>query len=131
METRFDKRLYAIKHLSSLEGRPAKLRERVFQRLFRIVEIACFTSEEAVDYEESLKHYRDLKNTLDTAKEEGREEGRMEEKSEVALRCAWENMPAELIAKVTGLTVEEIFGILKTSRIAPSIYRRGIRTRFI
>lgn len=29
-------------------------------------------------YEDSLKYYRDVKNSLDTAKEEGREEGREE-----------------------------------------------------
>jgi hypothetical protein len=75
LETHFDKWLYAIKHLSALEQHPAKLRERVFKRLFSIAEIACFTREEATAYEESLKHYRDLKNTIDTAKEEGREEG--------------------------------------------------------
>ncbi|MDR1381595.1 MAG: Rpn family recombination-promoting nuclease/putative transposase, partial [Tannerella sp.] len=45
-----------------------------FRRLFRIAEIACFTPEEALDYEESLKHYRDLINVIDTAVEEAREE---------------------------------------------------------
>ncbi|MDR2139662.1 MAG: PD-(D/E)XK nuclease family transposase, partial [Tannerella sp.] len=78
LETHFDKWLYAIKHLSALEQRPEKLRERVFRRLFRIAEIACFTPDEASAYEESLKHYRDLKNTIDTAKEEGWEKGREE-----------------------------------------------------
>ncbi|MDR1380815.1 MAG: Rpn family recombination-promoting nuclease/putative transposase, partial [Tannerella sp.] len=106
--------------------------------LFRIAEIACFTPEEALDYEESLKHYRDLINVIDTAVEEareeahekgrekGREEGReegeaigltrghTEEKAEVAARCAREGMPAELIAKITGLPVGEVAAILKT-----------------
>jgi hypothetical protein len=34
-----------------------------------------FSPEEAEQYEDSLKIYRDLKNSLDTAREEGREEG--------------------------------------------------------
>jgi flagellar biosynthesis/type III secretory pathway protein FliH len=38
-------------------------------------EIARFTPEQAKSYEESLKHYRDLKNSLDTAHDEGYEEG--------------------------------------------------------
>jgi predicted transposase/invertase (TIGR01784 family) len=133
LKTHFDKWLYAIKHLSALEQRPAKLRERVFRRLFRIAEIACFTPEETSAYKESLKHYRDLKNTIDTAKEEGREEGRiegreegrkegeaigltkghMEEKTEITLRCAREGMSTELIAKVTGLSVDEVAIILE------------------
>lgn len=37
-----------------------------------------FTPTELREYEDSLKAYRDIKNSLDTAKEQGREEG-MEE----------------------------------------------------
>jgi predicted transposase/invertase (TIGR01784 family) len=133
LKTHFDKWLYAIKHLSALEERPAKLRERVFGRLFHIAEIACFTPEEASVYEDSLKVYRDLKNVIDTAVEEAREEarekglqegiqkgevlgltkGRTEEKAEVAARCAREGMSTELIAKVTGLSFKEITVILE------------------
>ena len=36
--------------------------------------------QELREYEDSLKAYRDIKNSIDTAKEEGREEGRKEEK---------------------------------------------------
>ncbi len=36
---------------------------------------AIFAPEQAKSYEESLKHYRDLKNSLDTAHEEGFVEG--------------------------------------------------------
>jgi len=43
-----------------------------------IVKIAKFTPAQIQSYEDSLKYYRDLKNSLDTAKEEGREEGCME-----------------------------------------------------
>ena len=42
--------------------------------------IAKFTPEEQREYEDSLKTYRDLKNSLDTAEEKGRNEGRAEEK---------------------------------------------------
>ena len=34
--------------------------------------------QELREYEDSLKAYRDIKNSIDTAKEEGREEGRVE-----------------------------------------------------
>lgn len=37
--------------------------------------IKNLTYEQIRSYEDSLKYYRDLKNSLDTAKEEGREEG--------------------------------------------------------
>ena len=44
-------------------------------------EIATFTPVELKEYEDSLKTYRDLKNSLDTAEEKGRMEGRVEEKN--------------------------------------------------
>ncbi len=34
--------------------------------------------QELREYEDCLKAYRDIKNSIDTAKEEGREEGRVE-----------------------------------------------------
>ena len=44
-------------------------------------EIVTFTPEAQREYEDSLKTYRDLKNSLDTAEEKGRMEGRVEEKN--------------------------------------------------
>ena len=45
-------------------------------------EIAKFTPVELKEYEDSLKTYRDLKNSLDTAEEKGRNEGREEGRAE-------------------------------------------------
>ena len=47
-------------------------------KLFDAAAVARFTPTELREYEDSLKAYRDIKNSLDTAKEQGREEG-MEE----------------------------------------------------
>ena len=46
--------------------------------------IAKFTPVELKEYEDSLKTYRDLKNSLDTAEEKERKEGRAEEKLDIA-----------------------------------------------
>lgn len=64
-----------IKNLSRLDNRPAALREKIFSKLFDTASVARFTPTELREYEDSLKAYRDIKNSLDTAKEEGREEG--------------------------------------------------------
>ena len=45
-----------------------------FEKLFETAEIARFIPDQIRLYEDSLKYYRDLKNSLETAKEEGREE---------------------------------------------------------
>ncbi len=108
LETLFDKWMFVLKNLATLLERPAALQERVFKRLFETAEIARFSESEMRDYEESLKNLRDLGNVLNTAKEEGRKEGRKEGIETMALRMRDDGMPLEVIAKYTGLSVEEI-----------------------
>ncbi len=59
-----------------------------------IISIAKFKPEERQAYEESLKHYRDLKNVIDTSflegKELGLEEGMEKGAREKALEGVWE-----------------------------------------
>lgn len=116
LETRFDKWLYVLKNLNKLDRIPSKLQERIFEKLFETAEIAKFNTEEIRSYEDSLKYYRDLKNSLDTAKEEGIEEGieRGIEKGlqkgliSVAQKMLVDNEPIENIIKFTGLSVQQI-----------------------
>jgi len=61
-----------------------RLREHIFDKLFETAEIAKFTPDQIRSYEDSLKYYRDLKNSLDTARAEGKVEGQREEKAEGA-----------------------------------------------
>ena len=51
------------------------LTDKVFDRLFEEAEIAKFTPQEQREYEASKMAYRDIKNSIDTAKREGKEEG--------------------------------------------------------
>lgn len=122
--TLYDKWLYVLKNLASLEKRPKALKEKIFNRLFAEAEVARFTKKELKEYEDSLKAYRDIKNSLDTAREEGREEGRIEGREEgriegreegekkKALQIAKEmldrGMPVDVITDITGLTVKQI-----------------------
>jgi len=112
LETRFDKWLFVLKNLHKLDRVPKELREHIFLRLFEIAEIAKFNPDEYIQYEESLKFYRDLKNSLDTARDEGREEGREEgrkkEKIEIAREMKKDGIPADTIIRYTGLTKAEI-----------------------
>ena len=67
-------------------------------------EIAKFTPVELKEYEDSLKTYRDLKNSLDTAEEKGR----VEEKIAIARNLKSMGMSISDISKATGLQEEEI-----------------------
>ena len=115
LRTLYDKWLYALKNLSRLENRPKELRDKIFDKLFAEAEIAKFSRKELMEYEDSLKAYRDIKNSLDTAIEKGREEGkaegRMQEKYETARKMLSDGMPADIVMKYTGLSEEDIRNI--------------------
>ena len=103
-----DKWMYVLKNLSRLDNRPAALREKIFSKLFDAAAVARFTPTELREYEDSLKAYRDIKNSLDTAKEEGREEGRAEGIAMVAKMMFAKGMDIETIASMTGMTKDEL-----------------------
>ena len=64
--------------------------------------------QELREYEDSLKAYRDIKNSIDTAKEEGREEGVAKEKLATAKRLLGMGLTQEQVAKSTGFSIKEI-----------------------
>ena len=57
-----------------------------------------------VNVKNSLRYYRDLKNSLDTAKEEGKIEGKIED----AIKMLEKGLEISLICEITGLTEKEI-----------------------
>ena len=120
LETNFDKWLFVLRNLSRLDNQPEYLKTAVFNRLFKAAEIAHFTKTELREYEDSLKAYRDIKNSLDTAKAEGHAEGmeegvmkgRAEGRAEALIQVAKDmlkmKMPIDKIMEITKLTAEEI-----------------------
>lgn len=78
LNTHLDKWLFLLKHLAELSDRPNPLEEGVFRDLFAVAEIASFSQAEQDSYQNSLKYYRDMNNILDTSRQEGKEEGRIE-----------------------------------------------------
>ncbi|MFV0555475.1 MAG: Rpn family recombination-promoting nuclease/putative transposase [Mangrovibacterium sp.] len=136
LETHFDKWLYVIRNLHRLDSIPDNLREQVFTRLFEVAEIAKFDPEQREVYENSLKSYRDIKNSVDTAEErglkkglkkgraegrkeglkKGMEKGRKEGRAEgeaIGMEKAARNLlsigaSVEMIQVATGLSAEEI-----------------------
>ena len=104
LENKFEKWLYVFRHLSELQDRPKALQEKIFTKLFESAEIAKFTREEKLAYEESLKYYRDIKNVVDTS----REEGIIEEKERIAKNLKEKGIDINLIIETTGLSKEEI-----------------------
>ena len=128
LDTLYEKWLYALKNLYKLTQRPKELCDKVFDRLFEEAEIAKFTPQEMREYEASKKAYRDIKNSIDTAKQEGlaegieigmekgmkqgmekgRAEGKHEANTETAQRLLAMGLSAEQVAKATQLPLEII-----------------------
>jgi len=120
LESLFDKWLYALKNLPRLLERPAALQERIFKKFFDVAQTANLSKEEYAKYFESEKVYYDLDGAFRTAaakglakglakgRAEGRTEGIEENKRENARRMKADGLPAETIAKYTGLTIEAI-----------------------
>ena len=120
LTSRFDKWMYVLRNLNKLDRIPDELREGIFERLFELAEIAKFSPEEVQAYEDSLKSYRDLKNSLDTAREEGMEAGRVEGRiegreeggkqraREIVKNALAAGLPVAVIAQISGLSVEEV-----------------------
>lgn len=106
--TMFDKWMYVLKNLSRLMERPAALQERVFEHIFQTAEIARFTSDELMEYEQSMTAYRDIVNAVDTAREEGLVEGILKGKQEVTCNFKQLGISVEDIQKATGLSLDEI-----------------------
>ena len=111
-------------NLYKLTQRPKELCDKVFDRLFEGAEIAKFTPQEMREYEASKKAYRDIKNSIDTAKQEGlaegieigmakgmakgKAEGKHEANAETAQRLLAMGLSAEQVAKATQLPLEII-----------------------
>ncbi len=112
LESRFDKWLFVLRNLNRLDRVPEKLKEQIFEKLFETAEIAKFTPEQVQSYEDSLKYYRDMKNSLDTAREEGKAEGIEEGIKRVALKALKMGKSIDELMVLTGLSKEEIEGIM-------------------
>jgi predicted transposase/invertase (TIGR01784 family) len=83
--------------------------------LFSVAEIAKFTPIEADEYEESLMVYRDLKNSIDTAREDGKFEGASDKAIMVAETMQKNGQTDEKIALYTGLSLQEVKTLRKTN----------------
>ena len=142
LSTNFEKWLFVLKNLHKLNKIPDQLKEERFEKLFAIAEVAHFTREELKSYEDSKKFYRDIKNSMDTAFEEGKVEGKVEGKEEglkqgelkglkkgrieglkegkktmiveIIQNGVSNNMSVEILTQLTGLTEKEVLDIIST-----------------
>ena len=107
-ENDFERWIYVLKNMETLQRLPFKARKAVFSKLEEIVDIASLSKEERMKYDESIKVYRDNLAINAFAREEGRKEGWKEGIQETARKMKQIGIPAISIAECTGLSAEDI-----------------------
>ena len=108
--------LIDLKHMETLEKMPFEAQHKIFKRLAEIADSKTLTKEEQEKYNNSMMVMWDNYAVYKHAEEKGiikgeakgRAEGRVEEKKEIALNLLTYNTPIDIIAKSTGLSIEEI-----------------------
>ena len=126
-ETDFERWIYVLKNMETLQRLPFKARNAVFKKLEEIVDIASMSKEERMKYDESIKVYRDQLAVMEfernkglvegraeglaEGRAEGRAEGLAEGKESVARNLKRMGMDVETIVKATGLDPDVIEGL--------------------
>lgn len=108
--------LIDLKHMETLEKMPFEAQHKIFKRLAEIADSKTLTKEEQEKYDNNMMVMWDNYAVYKHAEEKGiikgeakgRAEGRVEEKKEIALNLLTYNTPIDIIAKSTGLSIEEI-----------------------
>ena len=119
-----DRMLYLLKNIGRMMDQPAWLQHEVYTRIFKACEIAGFTEDKLINYEQEMYDERRLNSELrsarnlgrDEGRAEGREEGRaegkiegrQEAKLEDARRLKELGVGVDIISQATGLSFETI-----------------------
>lgn len=115
-ETNFERWIYVLNNMETLNRMPFKARKAVFEKLEEIADVGALSEKERELYDNSVKVYRDYLVTMDAAKREGRAEGRKEgitegrelAQIEIARNLKAKGLDPAFIAETTSLGLEEI-----------------------
>lgn len=106
--------------METLNRLPWAAQSAVFKKLESIADVGGMTRAERLQYDEALKKYRDTISVFQGVRMEGREEGRKEgmemgvlkgqkdEKIANARKMKAYGLALEMIADITGLTIDEV-----------------------
>lgn len=111
-ESLYERLMYALKNMQNWNKMPDNLKEQVFQRLEQLASVANLSEENRIAYDRALDRYRVNSIVEADVREEGRKEGRQEGEAKERIKNARamkaEGIPAAVIARITGLSLEEI-----------------------
>lgn len=106
IKTDFERWLYVLRNMGKLEKNPVILNKRIFQKLFKIAEVANLKKEEYMLYEKDLldkwTEYSVLKTAEERGMEKGVEKGREEMQEQVVKNLIIElGLADQQVARIT------------------------------
>lgn len=119
-KTDFERWIYILKHMDTLQRLPFQAQSAVFKKLESIASMASLSKSERKKYDSAIKAYRDYHNQMDFAKEQalkegiekGFEKGKVEGITEERLKNARVlkslHVSYDIIKQTTGLSLQEI-----------------------
>ena len=126
-ENQVERWIYLLKNMETLSRLPWAAQSAVFKKLESIADVGAMSRDERLKYDEALRKYRDTINVFEgvrmdglmegrmEGRKEGRMEGRMEgqrsEKMENARKMKTYGLALDMIAEITGLSIEEVRGL--------------------
>lgn len=123
LETMTDKWFFLLRNLPRLLDRPVALRDRIFSRIFDVVDFKSLDINDQLNYDFRMETWRDIELQRQYAREQGVEEGLAKGISEgmvkgmenarmtIAANLLRIGTPVETIAKATGLSTDEVLAI--------------------
>ncbi|MBQ9548387.1 MAG: Rpn family recombination-promoting nuclease/putative transposase [Bacteroidales bacterium] len=111
---------YALHNLARLERKPEGLEAEIFRLLFESADIATFTPEERIRYQNDMTTERDIRNQIAFAEKKGLKEGLLKGEArgeakgrkaallETARQMKAEGIPSDVIQRVTGFSEAEL-----------------------
>ena len=126
-ENQVERWIYLLKNMETLSRLPWAAQSAVFKKLESIADVGAMSRDERLKYDEALRKYRDTISVFEGARMEGLMEGRMEgrkegrmeglmegqrsEKMENARKMKIYGLALDMIAEITGLSIEEVRGL--------------------
>ena len=126
-ENQVERWIYLLKNMETLSRLPWAAQSAVFKKLESIADVGAMSRDERLKYDEALRKYRDTISVFEgvrmdglmEGRMEGRKEGRMEglmegqrsEKMENARKMKIYGLALDMLAEITGLSIEEVRGL--------------------
>jgi predicted transposase/invertase (TIGR01784 family) len=110
-ESVLDKWFFVLRNMNVLEDLPEVLQCEAFKKLKSISDYSKLSDEEREEYDRIEDRYNDTLWMYHGAIAEGKAEGEATKAIDIARNLKKEKLPADMIARATGLTIDEINAI--------------------